>query len=140
MKYVLLTMLAGSAFAQTPAISLHIETADGRTQFKMGEAIALKLTFDDPSKERWMVRGIEGGGRGVLGLMSDRFLFVPNDVMQDPWFFRMREGVAYSGPGGMGIGEKPVTTNVDLNEWIRFDRAGSYRVSASFHAGAMLLV
>jgi len=139
MRYVLLTMLAGSAFAQTPAISLHIETADGRTQFKMGEAIALKLTFDNPSKERWMVRGIEGGGRGVLGLMSDRFLVSPKEGTTDPWFFRMREGVAYSGPGGMGIGEKPVTTNVDLNEWIRFDRAGSYRVSASFHAGAMLL-
>ncbi len=34
----------------------------------------------------------------------------------------------------MGVGATPVTTNVDLNEWVRFDRAGRYRVSASFHA------
>ena len=131
-------MVAGGTLAQTPAVSLRIETASGTTQFRMGEAIALKLTFDNPSNERWMVHGIEGGRRGVLGLASDRFLVSPKEGTADPSFFRLREGVAYSGPGGMGLGEGLVATNVDLNEWIRFDRAGRYRVSALFHASGFL--
>jgi HEAT repeat protein len=134
----LLIMLAGSALAQAPAISVRIETVSGRTQFRMGEAITLKLTFDNPSQERRVIYGIEGGGRGVLGLMSDRFLVSPREGTTDPWSFRLRECCVYSGPGGMGLGAKQTVTNVDLNEWVRFDGAGRYRVSALFHTGAML--
>jgi hypothetical protein len=135
MKSALLMIVAWSAFAQSPGVTLRIETVGGRTQFRMGEAISLKLTFDNPSGERRRVPGIEGSGRGVLGLMRDRFLASPKEGTADPRFFELREGHGYSGPGGMGIAAKQATTNVDLNEWVRFERAGRYRVSALFHTG-----
>jgi hypothetical protein len=130
-------MLAGSALAQTPAISLRIETANGGTRFKMGEAISLKLTFDNSSAETWRVPGVDGSGRSVLGLMSDRFLVSPKEGTADPWSFLLSGTITYNGPpGGMSIGAKPVATNVDLNEWVRFGHPGRYRVSALFHANS----
>ncbi len=131
-------ILAGSALAQTPAISLRIETASGRTQFRIGETISLKLTFDNASGDTWSVSGLQAEGRSVLGLLSDRFQVSPKEGTTDPWAFRLGQPIAYSGPGGMRIGAEPVSTNADLNEWLRFDHAGRYRVSALFHAGAVL--
>jgi hypothetical protein len=127
-------MLAGSALAQTPAISLRIETASGGTKFKMGEAISLKLTFENSSGEEWEIAGVGGSGRSVLGLWRDRFLLSPKEGTADPLFFQLREGFGGSIGGGIGLGAKPVSTNVDLNQWARFDRAGQYRVSALLHA------
>jgi hypothetical protein len=137
MKIALLMLLAGSALAQTPAISLHIETASGKTEFRMGEAIGLKLTFENSSAEEWMIRGV-GSGRSMYGLRNDGFLVTPKEGTADPRFFELREGHGGSGPGGMGIGVKQRSTNVDLNEWGRFDRAGRYRVSGAFHANSRL--
>jgi hypothetical protein len=136
-RCALLMVLAGSALAQTPAISLHIETTSGRTQFKMGEAISLKLTFENSSAETWRVPGVDGSGRSVLGLMSDRFLVSPKEGTADPWSFRLSEAITYNGPpGGMSIGAKPVAMNVDLNEWVRFGHPGRYLVSALLHANS----
>jgi hypothetical protein len=141
MKSALLMIVAWCAFAQSPGVTLRIETADGRTQFRIGEAISLKLTFDNPSGKRWRVPGLEGGGgRSALGLMSDRFPVSPREGTADPWLPRLREGAVYSGPGGMGLGAKQTATNVDLNEWVRFERPGLYRVSALLHAGFNLPV
>ena len=134
MRFALLLILAGSAFAQTPGISLRIETASGRTQFKMGEAISLKLSFDNSSAEEWMIRDVGGSRRSVFGLRNDGFLVSPKEGTADPRFFELREGHGGSIGGGPGVGAKPVSINVDLNEWVRFDGAGRYRVSALFHA------
>jgi hypothetical protein len=71
----------------------------------------------------------------VLGLMRDQFLVSPKEGTADPWSFRLREGFGYSGGGGMAIGAKLTSTNVNLNEWVRFERAGRYRVSALIHVG-----
>jgi hypothetical protein len=135
-RLVLLAMLAGSAFAQSPDVTLRIETASGGTQFRIGETISLKLTFENSSAEEWEVPGVVVGGRSVLGLWRDRFLVSPKEGTDDPWSFGLREGSGGSIGGGPGIGAKPVSINVDLNQWVRFDRAGRYRVSALFHATA----
>ncbi len=132
-------ILAGSALAQTPAVSLRIETASGRRQFKMGEAIGLKLTFDNASADTWNVSGVQGGGRSVLGF-EDRFLVSPKEGTTDPRAFLLGQPmiIEYLGQGGTRVGSEPVAMNVDLNDWVRFDRPGWYRVSALLHAGAGL--
>jgi hypothetical protein len=123
---------AGSLSAQ--GVSLRIETETGVTQFRMGEAIDLTLTFETSSPDTWMVR-ITGKDRSVLGLERDGFPTSPAEGTSDPMRYRFGGPVAYSGPGGMFLHEKTTVAHVDLNQWVRFERPGYYRVHGLFHAG-----
>lgn len=114
-------------------VSLRMETETGRTQFRMGEAIGLKLTFETSSPNIWMVT-ITGRDRSVLGLERDRFLISPAAGTSDPLSYRRGQGISYSGPGGMYLHRKTTIASVDLNQWVRFERSGTYRVQALFHA------
>ena len=133
--FLLLTANVPWVRAQTSPISLRIETATGQTQFRLGEAISLTLTFANsaPSETaNWMVR-ITGRDRSVLGFGSDGFLISPETGTSDPWKYRFSGGIAYSGPPGMDLREKTTSVGVDLNQWVRFDRPGHYSLHAVFH-------
>jgi hypothetical protein len=122
---------AGSLSAQ--GVSLRIETETAVTQFRTGEAIGLTLTFETSSPDIWMVT-ITGRDRSVLGLERDGFPTSPVEGTSDPLRYRFGEPIAYSGPGGMFLHEKTTVAHVDLNQWVRFERPGYYRVHAVFHA------
>lgn len=121
--------------AQAQPLTLQAETATGRSQFQMGEAIAVKLTFTRAagSPENWQV-SITSGDRSVLGFDGDRFLVSPETGTADPWAYRAGKGIVYSGPGGMFLRGTTTSVQVDLNQWIRFKRSGQYRIHALFHA------
>jgi len=114
-------------------VSLRIETETGLTQFQMGDAIGLKFTLDTSSPDTWMVT-ITGRDRSVLGLERDGFTTSPSDGTSDPMRYRFGEPMMYSGPGGTFLHEKTTVAYVDLNQWVRFERPGYYRVHALFHA------
>src|ERR1700722_12576621 len=114
-------------------VALRIETETGLAQFQIGEAIGLKLTFETSSPDVWMVT-ILGRDRSVLGLGRDGFTTSPSDGTSDPMRYRIGQPIAYSGPGGMFLHEKATVAYVDLNQWVRFERPGYYRVRATFHA------
>ncbi len=114
-------------------VALHIETETGLGQFQIGEAIGLKLTFETSSPDVWMV-SIIGRDRSVLGLGRDGFTTSPSDGTSDPMRYRIGQPMAYSGPGGMFLHEKATVADVDLNQWVRFERPGYYHVRATFHA------
>ena len=128
--------IATSAAAQS--FSLHIET--GQAQFRAGEAIGLKVVFEmtpyadapSPSQPGWIVT-LRGHDRSVLGFGSDRFVVTPEAGTRDPWSYRLHEGMAYSGPGGSGLRDKPLVLDIDLNQWVRFERPGHYTVHALSH-------
>jgi hypothetical protein len=131
--------MAVSATAQT--FSLQIEALAGQSQFRIGEAIGLKLTFemtapgsDAPPANRpgWMIMW-SGHDRSVLGFGRDRFIVAPETGTRDPWNYRLHEGMVYSGPGGMRLGGEPAILNIDLNQWVRFERPGHYTVHAVSH-------
>jgi hypothetical protein len=128
----LLVAEAGSLSAQ--GVSLRIETETGVTQFRMGEAIVLALTFETSSPDTWRVT-ITGKDRSVLGLERDGFPTSPAEGTSDPMRYRFGGPITYSGPGGMFLHEKTAVAYVDLNQWVRFERPGYYRVHALFHAG-----
>ena len=128
---IFLVAEAGSLSAQ--GVSLRIETETGVTQFRIGEAIGLKLTFEASSSDIWMVT-ITGRDRSVLGLERDAFPTSPAEGTSDPMRYRFGEPMAYSGPGGMFLHEKTTVAHVDLNQWVRFELPGYYRVHALFHA------
>ena len=52
----------------------------------------------------------------------------PDTGTTDPMAYRLYEGIAYSGPIGMVLHEKIIGVHVDLNQWIRFERPGHYRI------------
>jgi hypothetical protein len=127
-------VIVASAAAQT--VSVHIESSPGKSQFRVGEAIGLTLSFElndapqapDPNKPGWMVRLFQHD-RSVLGFGRDRFVVSPETGTRDPWNYRLHEGIAYSGPPGNPLGDKPLILNQDLNQWVRFERPGHYTVS-----------
>jgi len=131
--FLLFVAQAGSRSAQAQGISLRIEIETGQTEFRMGEAIGLKLTFETASSDNWMV-AITGRDRSVLALARDGFPTSPEAGTSDPLSFRFSEGFAYSGPAGMNLHDKTSFAHLDLNQWVRFERPGHYRVHARFHA------
>ena len=144
MEMRLLTMLLGTltiaASAAARSFSLRIETPLGQSHFRIGEAISLKLDFemthdtDAPpaGQPGWMIM-LNGHERSVLGFGRDRFVVTPEAGTRDPWSYRVHEGIVYSGPGGNRLGDKPLILNIDLNQWVRFERPGHYTVHALFH-------
>lgn len=131
--------IATSAAAQT--FSLHIETSPDQSQFRIGEVIGLNVIFemtpasDAPpaSQPGWMIT-LFGHDRSVLGFGRDRFVVTPETGTRDPWNYRLHEGITYSGPGGIHLGDKPIVLNIDLNQWVRLERPGHYMVHALFEA------
>jgi hypothetical protein len=124
MEMRLLTMLLGALTIATSAaaqsFSLHIET--GQFQFRTGEAIGLKLIFEmthdtgaPPGSQGWMIT-LCGHDRSVLGFGRDRFVVTPEAGTRDPWSYRLHEGIAYSGPGGSRLSDKPIVLDIDLNQ------------------------
>jgi len=95
-------------------LSLRMETETGRSQFRIGEAIGLKLIFETSSPDIWMVT-ITGRDRSVLGLGRDRFPISPAAGTSDPLSYRLGQAVSYSGPGGMFLHEKTTSALLDLN-------------------------
>jgi hypothetical protein len=72
--------------------------------------------------------------RSVLGFGRNRFVVTPEAGTRDPWSYRLHEGIAYSGPGGSRLSDKPIVLDIDLNQWVRFERPGHYTVHALSHA------
>jgi hypothetical protein len=141
----LIAILLGASTVATSvaaqSISLRIEFAPDQSQFRMGEEIGLKLAFetmrgaDDPTSDQpgWTIM-LNGHDRSVLGFRRDRFVVTPEAGVRDPWSYRLHEGMAYSGSGGSRLTDKPLVLNIDLNQWIRFERPGHYTVRALVHA------
>jgi hypothetical protein len=77
---------------------------------------------------------LNGYDRSVLGFGRDRFFVTPEAGTRDPWSYRLHEGIAYSGPGGSRLSDKPLVLNIDLNQWVRFERPGHCTVHALSHA------
>ena len=74
-----------------------------------------------------------GHDRSVLGFSRYRFVVTPETGTRDPWSYRLHEGITYSGPGGTRLGDKPIVSSIDLNQWVRFERPGHYTVRAVSH-------
>jgi hypothetical protein len=137
---ILLGALSIATGAPAQSFSLHIETPINQSQFRIGEAIGLKLNFEmthntdaqSASQPGSMIM-LNGHDRSVLGFGRDRFVVTPEAGTRDPWTYRLHEGFAYSGPGGRSLSDKPVVLNVDLNQWVRFERPGYYTVHALVH-------
>lgn len=110
-------------------VTLTLRFADGRNQFRPGEILPIELEFDSPVSKRFVVDGATYDRSGRLTI--DELVVEPDEAVTDPLLdYFAQGGSSLGGVRQNGVlGEKPFTVKLDLNEWLRFDKAGVYTLS-----------
>ncbi|MBS1876416.1 MAG: hypothetical protein JSU00_24590 [Acidobacteria bacterium] len=121
--------------AANPAdLHFHLSTKDPARAFRIGERIPIVLSFssDTPARYRLDAAAYDRSGR----LPSEEFV-AEHDNLVDPYAEYFGSGVmAFLGGGLRGIAvleAKPVTVELSLNDWFRFDAPGRYRFYLKSH-------
>jgi hypothetical protein len=125
--------LASLAAAQTPSVlTLTLASADGRTQFRQGEAIPLQLQFQSETPGKYGVWQTQAN-RLARKAEFDNFTVEPAagtaDPLADSFLFGVSQAVVGRAPEPAPINGTPVTVDLYLNEWIAFRKPGRYQVS-----------
>ncbi|MDQ2800771.1 MAG: hypothetical protein M3Y13_14165 [Armatimonadota bacterium] len=113
-----------------PGISLTLRLPDGRTQFHQGEVIPLTAIFASSLPKAYQLN--IGAGDRELPWNSDSFQ-VDNPVgAVDPLRLHyghvLSEAFSGGGPQFQDLDQQPVSVPYTVNEWLRFDAPGKYRV------------
>lgn len=111
-----------------PDVEFRLRLQDSRTRFRLGETISLELMFSSSSPEKYWLDTRMYDRIGRLHF-TDEFLIEPVEGTSDPLqdYFPSPSGLGGAG-GVVMLGQKPITLGRDLNEWVRFDRPGEYRI------------
>ncbi len=117
-----------------PGVRFTIRLADGKTQFYPGEVIAVELSFTSsiPETYLWSNRSYDRSGR--LGI--DEFRLEPSDGAADPMADYFGSQSAHTAGGLFSsslLGAEPRTITVEINEWLRINRPGHYRLHVVSH-------
>lgn len=110
-------------------VKLEVRTRDGRQRYRIGETIPLELRFSSSvaGKYRLSMRNYDRSGR----LNEETFTVRPNSGWKDP--LAAYYSVSAFIRGGLGtekmLSAEPVALPIELNEWVRFDQPGDYRVT-----------
>jgi hypothetical protein len=124
----LLLLPISSAIAQETQPALQVRTSIGQTTFHIGERIPLTLSFTGPEDQHYEISlaSYDRSGR----MTSESFEVTPSTGWSDPLIYY------FAGVGSMGglssvasLSSKPIDIPLNLNEWIRFDQPGTYRVT-----------
>ncbi len=111
-------------------VSATLTLPGGRTQFHRGEMIPLAAAFASRLPGKYDLN-TDTGSRD-LEWNSDTFHVDHSTGAVDPLpvYYDREFGMAYSGPGPRfePLAAKPLTISYTLNEWLRFDAPGHYRV------------
>ncbi len=118
------------ALAATPAdVTAELRVRDGRGRFFQGEVIPLELAFSASTPGRYHFNAADYDRSGRLSI--DSFHVDPADGAVDPLWDYFASLVVLIGGGVRGegpLGEEPAVVEATLNEWLRFDRPGDYRL------------
>ena len=119
-----------AAAANPPGVSLTLSLPPGRTQFHQGEVIPLTATFASRLPKAYRLN--TGPGDRELPWNSDAFQVDDTTGAVDPLavYYAHELGMASSGAGPQfqDLAAQPVLIPYTLNEWLRFDVPGHYRV------------
>jgi hypothetical protein len=111
-------------------VTLTVRVTEGRRPFRPGEIIAIELEFSSQIPQRFAVDGATYDRSGRLTI--DAFRIEPIDAVTDPMLDYFASIGGYIG-GGLrttgALGEQPVVVKLQLNDWFRFDQAGTLRLS-----------
>lgn len=129
---LVLTAIAGMSWAaRAQDLSLELRTKDVRSEYRIGEAIALQLIFTSSNKQYIVDTSFRYAYPG-LQRQQDDFLVDPRDGSSDPMEDYRRalssdELFVIDGFRGIGrLGAEPVTLDLFLNGYVRFSKPGRY--------------
>jgi hypothetical protein len=129
-----LILAASSLSAKEPLPALDVQTATGQTTFHIGERIPLKLTFTSPNDTQYVIAPWSNGRGSEFD--SESFDVSPSTGWSDPLVTYFAQDFPRTGHGWSPpplLKSKPVELSIDLNQWVRFDQAGVYRVKVISH-------
>jgi hypothetical protein len=118
-------------------VSFTLQPKDGRRQFHLGEIIPLQLSFQTEQAGIYVNPNafVQSGGGSMVNVAGIPDHRAPTEDWQlDPAAGATDPLRDY----GLGTGynttmvpvtNKPVTVDLDLNDWLRFDRPGTYRLA-----------
>jgi len=120
--------------ANPPDLVLTLGLEAGTNRFRQGEIVRLALGFSSTSPQRYRLdaAGYDRGGR----LHVDELHLAPVAGTEDPIWEYFARGGGWIGGGIRSmptLGEATVTLTIELNEWVRFDRPGTYRLYVTSH-------
>src|SRR5690349_9072139 len=110
-------------------VSFTIRFKDNQRQFRQGELMTLELSFASTKPHSFVVDAATYDRSGRLE--SDQFVVDQPDAVVDPLYDYFHSFFGFVGGGLRSIPElteKPELINADLNEWLRFDKPGHYRL------------
>jgi hypothetical protein len=117
-----------------PGVSLRLRLKDGKAKFKQGEIITIEMLFASsrPDTYRLDARTYDRSGH----LVADTYHVEPEVGVTEPLFDYMQSGMFGGSMGGLAptpptLQSKPYIIAQDLNEFVRFDRPGKYRLYVS---------
>ena len=132
-------LLGGLGHAQSqpspevgPDVRLEVRTRGNQSIFRIGEIIPLELRFSSTVESKYLLemRTADRSGR----ISADTYAVEPRSGWRDSLGDYFRTGAFMA--GGIGPVDRmltadPITIAADLNEWVRFDRPGQYRVAVT---------
>ena len=118
-----------------PGFSLQLNLSTERTQFHRGEVIMLTAAFLSSSPGLYKLNTDNGSRDRPWN--TDTFLVDKPSGAVDPLevYYAHEFGEAYSGGGPrfQPLTAQPIAIHFTLNEWLRFDAPGRYRISLTSH-------
>jgi hypothetical protein len=118
--------------AQSPdpkGVKLTVRTKGDQTIFHIGELIPLELSFTSAPENNYQINTASYDRSGRLGVES--YQVEPNTGWDDPLalYFQSYGGLSGGGLSGFQkLSEQPAVIHRALNEWVRFNQPGRYRV------------
>jgi hypothetical protein len=110
--------------------AFHVGIKNGKSQFYLGEVIALELTFTTKMPKRYQINMARYDRSGRMSY--EQFLVNPDGGWGDPLRSYFNSSMGWMGGGLTGfefLSESPTKISLELNEWVQFHRAGKYRVT-----------
>ncbi len=121
--------LVPMSLAATDA-SLVINIHSHLPTFQQGEVVPLDLAFTSEKPQRFSINMATYDRSGRMGY--ERFVVEPTPGIADPLDIYFKASRAFMGGGLTNfqyLSEKPFVLKLELNEWVRFDQPGVYRVA-----------
>jgi hypothetical protein len=116
-------------------LTFSVKLTDAKTQFHVGEKIRLELSFASSLPETYVFDNATYDRSGRLDI--DSFVVDRTEGITDPLYDYYHKSLGgFMGGGLRGIGAlttKPQIVDYDLNEWLRFDKPGAYRLYVISH-------
>ncbi|MDQ2950094.1 MAG: hypothetical protein M3Y27_29850 [Acidobacteriota bacterium] len=128
-------LLIGRESSAATDASLRIITRNSETKFQRGELIPLDLSFTTGSTKRFSINMAQYDRSGRM--RWETFAVNPSEGTTDPLAIYFNAFRGFLGGGLTNfqyLSAVPIQIHLQLNEWVRFDQPGTYRVSVS--AGA----